>query len=706
MRTLLIFPPASDPAHPPAGLPSLAAYLRQRGEEVSLLDLNLRAYTELLSSRGIARFAEDLEKRLQRLESQPRLQPADFNEYRTVVENLLSRDFLVARADDALQRLRDPDTYASHRAYGQVTSTVRRALQFVSAAHFPSEWCPGGFSMRYRETRSADVLAATRDRRENPFLSFFEECLPHICDTHAGLVGISLNYHCQMIPAMTLAAVVRKALPGIPIVIGGGLIGFFSPDWHVLAPFRGLVDAWIPFEGEIPLHRLTQALQGAAGSRAQEKMEAPEVAALDGVLRFHGQSPLYRPPPAPPALSNLTPPSFEGLRLQDYLAPEPILPILASRGCYWGRCGFCSHGQLYRGRFRSLRASDVLAWLEDLSHTYDARCFYFVDEAMPPPLASRLAQRIAGGRLPFTWFTETRFESSFDRNRLAEMAAGGCRMLMFGLESSVPRVLDHMEKGIEPDIAARILGDCADAGIRSFVMFFVGFPTETRDEAEQTVAFLDGLHDKIAHAAFTQFVLDRHAPVFGNPARYGVDEVLPFPDEDLKTWWQYRVNEGMTATEAGTLVADIRRHPHIRPPDRPYLISRSHLAFLPVRRASGLSEDSFEALEALRYDRTMPVRRPGLVPGVLAFNLDDVNARLDEGTTAPLEQRPTHYVFSSERERLIEVGEDGAEILRACNGTFTVDEILTAVGPANRDATVQFLAELEARDFIEWRHAT
>lgn len=705
MRTLLIFPPASDPAHPPAGIAALAAYLGHRGEEVALLDLNVRAYNELLSSRAIARFSENLEMRLQRLESQPLLQPGDFKEYRTVVESLLATDFLVDRVDDAMQRLRDPDTYASHRAYGEVTSIVRRAQQFVSAAHFPSEWCPGGFSMRYRDTRSADVLAAALDRIENPFVAFFEDCLPLIRDARAGLIGISLNYHCQMIPAMTLAAVVRKELPDTPIVVGGGLVGFFSPDWQVLAPFRALVDAWIPFEGEIPLHRLTQALRSAAGSGTQEEIHTPAVAAIDGILRFDGESPLYRPPTAPPELSDLAPPRFEGLRLHDYLAPEPILPVLASRGCYWGRCGFCSHGQLYRGRFRSLRASDVLALLEKLSRTYSASCFYFVDEAMPPPLASRLAERIADAALPFTWFTETRFESSFDSDRLAGMAAGGCRMLMFGLESSVPRVLDHMDKGIKPDVAARILGDCADAGIRSFVMFFVGFPTETRAEAEKTVAFLDEVHDTVAHAAFTQFVLDRHAPVFGNPARYGIEELWPFPDEDLKTWWQYRVKEGMTATEAGTFVADIHRHPRIRPPDRPYLLSRSHLAFLPVRHDMGGSGDSSRTLDTLPCDQTMPLRRPGLVPGVLAFNLDDVNERLAQGATAPLERRRTHYVFSSERERLIEIGEDGADILGACDGTVTVSEILAAVGPANRDATMQFLSELQARDFIEWRHA-
>jgi len=49
MKTLLVFPPASDPAHPPLGIASLAGYLRDKGQDVTLLDLNISAYHHFLS---------------------------------------------------------------------------------------------------------------------------------------------------------------------------------------------------------------------------------------------------------------------------------------------------------------------------------------------------------------------------------------------------------------------------------------------------------------------------------------------------------------------------------------------------------------------------------------------------------------------------------------------------------------------------------
>ena len=703
MRTLLIFPPASDPAHPPAGLPALAAYLRERGEEVALLDLNVRAYNELLSSAAMARFSDVLHTRLEHFESLPALPAADLKEYRSVVENLLSSDYLIEHADEALARLRERATYATRGTYGEVTAIVRRAMQLVSAAHFPTEWCPGGLYMRYRDTQSREVLAAARDRRESPFLAFFETCLPLVLGTQPELVGISVNYYCQLIPAMTLAGVLRQERPDLPIVVGGGLIAFFSPHWEVLGVFRELVDAWIPFEGEIPLHRLTRLLDGIAPRSRHSLLSVLRSTPIAGVLRFQPDAaPDFTPPPPAPDLGTLSPPRFDGLRLDEYLSPEPILPVLTSRGCYWARCAFCSHGQLYRGRFRSLRTPIVRRWLEQLHAEYGAACFYFVDEAMPPHVAFQLAETIRADSLPFTWFTEARLEARFVRERLFDMARGGCRMLMFGLESAVARVLDHMEKGTRPEIAARILRDCAAAGIRSFVMFFVGFPTETEQEARHTVEFVDSLHDRIAHAAFTQFILECHAPVFYDSERYGVVRKQPFPDEDLKSWWQYDVETGLSPDAAAAVVADIRRNPRIRPLDRPYLVSRSHLAFLPVEQVRTPVASAAGSFDASRPADAMPIRRPWLAPVELSFNLDEATAAIDAASGQALPRRPTQYVFDAAGERLLEIDPDGVGILRACNGSFSLDEILAAVGPVNRESTLKFLAELHERAFIEW----
>jgi anaerobic magnesium-protoporphyrin IX monomethyl ester cyclase len=692
MRAILLFPPAADPAHPPLGIAALAGFLVGKGTDVSLLDLNVRAYNELLSVAFLTRCTEQLQEQMEQLEGRHRLAVQDLAAYNAVAENLPSGAYLIERIDEARKRLRDPAIYLSRRTYASVTSIIRRAMQFISAAHFPASWSAGGFSMSHQATRSTDVLAAIDDRRQNLFIRFFESALPEIVARRPQVVGISLNYYGQMIPAMTLAAMVKKVLPEAFLVVGGGLVCFFERRWEVLAPFRTFVDGWIPFEGEKPLRDLIQTLD-----RGNNLEEVP------GLLRFQQDLPVYHPPGPPPEVSELPPPSFDGLPLNEYLAPEIILPILASRGCYWARCAFCSHGRLYRERFRNRPTADIVDTVGYLSRKYRANCFYFVDEAIPPRVALQFANVVATAGLPYRWFTEARFERYFDAGRLRKLYEGGCRMMIFGLESSVTRVLNLMDKGISPELAAKIINDCATAGIRTFVMFFAGFPTETLAEAESTLQFVEEHRNRISHVASGQFVLEPQSSVFRNPECFGITDVFPYPDNDLKTWYQYRVREGMTLSEAAEFAGAIERRPAVRSPDF-YLLSRSHLVFLPLEREPTQSAVQKRPVNLSQPARLIPRRRPGLVPQPLAFNLDAVRQRLNHPSSSeePIEANPTHYVLCSDREALIEVGSDGISLLKACNGRFSLQDILAAVGEASRETTMRFLRDLESRQFIEW----
>ncbi len=689
MRTLLIFPPAADPAHPPLGIASLAGFLTNAGQSVALADLNIQAYNDLLTARYLRRCARRMETALAALESQSTLPERDLAAYWTMSQTLVSSEFLIEHIDEARSQLRAPGTYVSRKAYAGPANTIRRALQFISAAHYPAAWTPGGFATSYESTSSSAVLAASTDRRQNLFLPYFRKVLGRYRQPHPEVVGISLNYYGQMIPAITLARVVRKTFPGAFIVVGGGLICFFENRWESLAPMSRLVDAWIPFEGEKPLLDLVRALETGAG-----------LDSVRGLVRFHGGTAEYCPPEPPLTAAEFPQPRFDGLPLDQYLTPEPVLPVLTSRGCYWARCAFCSHARLYRHHYRNLRPAEVLHTVRALSSQYGARCFYFVDEAVPPRFALEFASAVQKSGLPYTWFGETRLERYYDEARLKKLFDGGCRMLIFGLESAVARVLDWMEKGITPESASRVLRGCAAAGIRAFVMIFTGFPTETREEALLTVRFIEEHQDAIAHVATGRFVLEPQSPVGRSPERYGVSALREPFDGDLKTWRQYSVTEGLDSAHAAQLLAEIEAVPAVRPPGC-FLVSRSHLVFLPAARmteapAAEHSRDLSQALDLA------PRRRPGLVARTFAFNLDVIRKRIDERDAAPVPREPSNYVFAPDCERLVEVGPDGIDLLKACSGRFALDAILAAVGESSRETTLQFLSGMERRRFIEW----
>ncbi|HEX7191397.1 MAG TPA: hypothetical protein VF381_07475, partial [Thermoanaerobaculia bacterium] len=218
-----------------------------------------------------------------------------------------------------------------------------------------------------------------------------------------------------------------------------------------------------------------------------------------------------------------------------------------------------------------------------------------------------------------------------------------------------------------------------------------------------TVEFLERHRGNITMLCGGQFVLEPKSPVYRERERFSITRVYPYPDQDLKTWLQYDVSEGMTLEEAGPVAREIEALPLIRPPDF-HLVSRSHLVFLPLPREDAFHDEAAVAMTPIdQAGDLVPLRRSDLMPERLPFNLDDVQERLRDGSTEPLAPRPTDYVFSPEREALIEVGPDGLALLRACSGDFELADILAAVGEDGRDATVTFLRDLEQRQFISWK---
>jgi len=665
---------------------------------VRLLDLNLLSYYYLLSRENLTACAARIARRMGELEQNRDLPAAEAGEYRLLAENFLSQDYLLANTPRALAALKETTTYASRASYLQVATIIRRAMEFISAAHYPVRWYPRGFSMSHLPTQSGDVLRASEDDRENIFIPFFESCLPQVSQINPAVIGISINYYCQLIPGLTLARLLKKRLRDSFLVVGGGLICFFAGGWEALRPFSGMVDGFIPFEGELPLLELLTTWR-RGGDLAQVK----------GFVHFREEDSHYLPPPPPPppALEALPCPDFDGLPLADYLSPQVILPGLICRGCYWGRCAFCSHAQLYRGRFRQKAISQVLAELQEMARKYGTSYFYFTDEAIPPPAARRLSQEIRVQGLPYQWFGEMRLESALDREALAALAQGGCRMLMFGLESAAPRVLDLMHKGIIPEKAGEIIQACREQGIRTFVMFFIGFPTETRAEAEKTLAFIAAHHEAISHVAFTNFILEKSSPIYQQPSPYGLTTLPPNPGEDLKIYAHYEVEEGLSGDEAISFLEEIKDRPMLRALIETYLVSRAHLIFLPPREKPKAlprppTPPGLEVISA-----SHPKLADGLVPLTLLFNLDVIRTQVqgavpDAKEPTRIKRMPTNYLFHPSQEKLVEVGDHGLLLLKPCNGRFSLGEILGALGEQNRPAALDFYQQLAAAGFLVW----
>jgi radical SAM superfamily enzyme YgiQ (UPF0313 family)/MoaA/NifB/PqqE/SkfB family radical SAM enzyme len=170
---------------------------------------------------------------------------------------------------------------------------------------------------------------------------------------------------------------------------------------------------------------------------------------------------------------------------------SPLLPLRMTRGCTF-RCAFCAE-QPAEGSFRSRSAASVFAQMCDHHDTWDVFTFRFTDLVLNGDLdaLSELAERIVRSERPFVWNGQMAPRAEMDRAFFDTLAAAGCRMIRFGVESFSDPLLTHMNKTYTGQTARANLRDAQAAGIETHVNLVVGFPGETETDFLATVQALD-----------------------------------------------------------------------------------------------------------------------------------------------------------------------------------------------------------------------
>jgi len=510
LRVVLLFPPLGDPTQPYASLPALTAFLRSRGWEVFQIDANLEFTLHMLTGEGLAQALSRMEQRLQRLDGKKALDDGEAGEYALLAKAALKAPLVLPEIEGAVEQIRNLQCFQDLGLLHDTKRTLQEAMEILGAA-----WFPHLFSLSRPMSPAFDtlphLLTWVKDRQGNPYRDFFgTRLLPRLTNLLPGALGISLTYPSQVIPAMTLAALLKERMPEAPVIFGGNIISAWYDTLDACPDLFDWVDFLIAFEGETPLHSLLSALQQGG--------PLPLVPNL--VYRVQGE---VRKNPVGMEDPDLLPtPDYRGLPLDLYLAPENVFSLYNSRGCYWSKCRFCAvspaMGQVHRVRSPERVHADMVA----LHQRHQGKFISFVDDCIPPSSLRSLATLLKERGPDIYWQGEVRFEPALTGELLARLKEAGCLNLIFGLESYAPRVLALMDKGTSPGEIRRIIGDCRRLGLAFNLQFFFGFPGETPAEAELTSKFVQTQAHGAATFSFGIFELQRGSQVEKNPSAYGL----------------------------------------------------------------------------------------------------------------------------------------------------------------------------------------
>lgn len=343
---------------------------------------------------------------------------------------------------------------------------------------------------------------------------------------NADIVGISVSYIQQLIPGLLLARTLKQRNPDILVFLGGNVITHYLPEMLKDHSLWANIDYAIPYEGEYSLHQLLDQLETGI------TLPPTNVAYFEDNKVVYNQELADRPNiEAIPDFSDL-----EHL----YPTPTPIYPILTSKGCYWGKCKFCTHHEGYGQGFHRFSDDLVASTVRKLVKEKEARYFYFVDEALPSwkltNIASIFEELTIETTEPreFGWMAEARLEKNIaSPAAVSLLAKSGCKVLVNGIESGSQEVSNLMRKGIDLKRAESYVRECHAEGVRTGWMFFIGFPGETEAQARETFEFIERNANYLDYASVGVFGLERGSPLWEAPKDNGIIQVLdknrPYP---------------------------------------------------------------------------------------------------------------------------------------------------------------------------------
>jgi hypothetical protein len=630
-------------------LPTLTGCLKAAGHEVLARDVSLEVVRSLLVRERLEDWYERAEEVRRGLERRRVRSPAEDHELLRLQRLLATPREAFARVADALAVMKDGKRFLDPEQFNVAFDVVQSCYRFAFAIG------PDNY-LEAPRVGHAVLAPATPSPLPDPPIDAYAPIVEGILAQRPDLVGITVPYSSSIFYGLKLAQALKGRAPELPVAMGGAAID--SQSYAVTKdPFYfQVLDYVMVGEGEVQFPRLADAL--ARGEDPSRSVNNLRWLREDGTV---GETELV----LVTDLNAVPGPDFTSLPLEDYLLPDPIATFQTSRGCYYGKCTFCS--EIFRKGFRIRRPELVVADMVAIYESTGIRHFQLWDSLAPPKTLKKIAMEVKARNLPFEWMAETKFEKPYkDEDTIRTMAEGGCTFLLFGFESASSRVLDLIDKGNDLRDVEQILALMKKHGIRAGTSWFIGFPGESEQEADLTFDFIGARRDRIQFSNYTRtFDIGQDTIVFEQQERFGIEifetspGVLDYRYKDGSAHWDRDERDQAFYVRSDFVL--VKNHVEL------------HYAKIPVERA----------LRITGQHRMGPILRQ-VSPEALPFARFQVTPQLTlrEYAEHPLKPGSGRFAVAGHASAgtRFEIDENGVTFLRALEQPRSFDELVRVTG--------------------------
>jgi radical SAM superfamily enzyme YgiQ (UPF0313 family) len=448
-----------------------------------------------------------------------------------------------------------------------------------------------------------------------------------------------------------------KELTEIPIIVGGSLTPFLDLKELDKIFAREYFDYLIIGAGEYALPFLMEKI----GNKEEPKGIANVFYKEGGKVKGNILEVIDD-------LDSLPYPDYSQFDLDLYLTPKRLLPLQTARGCSWKKCSFCSHHNIYQGKYRAFSIEKVIETIKHLRNSYNCSHFIFHDEELPSVKAKEISKAILNDNLRgVSIYTYARLTNGYNNNELlGYLSKAGFSTFAWGMESGCQRVLDLMNKGTRLSEMGQVLKKSSRKGITNLCFIFFGFPGETRKEAQQTIEFLKDHAEYIEDIMLSTFRLDQFSPLAKNPEKWGVV---------IKKDGSYAHKSGVTFEEINSFLPKLDEEVMINS----IKISSNKLKYiLPGlnRRMMHFLNSSYGLLSrAVLLERL----KKGKINSIFPIILGEIRKRGSRIMLQPININETSFIsqFHSEKEAVLNKLEEKLYILS--DGRLSIKDITLSV---------------------------
>ncbi len=558
-KVLLVIPPFTQLNTPYPASAYLKGFLESKDVPVAQADLSIGLFTAIFNKKYLTEAFNEAAQH-------------DELEYESVWTN---KEEYLNLVDEVIAFLRSPNKEAAKRLSvlslfprGHRTSRVNKNINWAKgdagtmdkAKHYATlfieelgDFIRGNVDEFFSFTRYAEQIATSASSFDGleDSLHYEPTSIEHLLfdlleqqieEHQPSLVCFTVPFPGNLFATLRSGQFIKQFYPSIKIAMGGG---YCNTELRSLSDSRvfDFVDFITLDDGEVPLLKIIQFLNKEISINELERTFVRQ----NNQVVYQNKTPntiVHH--------SKLPAPNYTGLPFSEYVSFLDVInpmhrmwtddrwnKLTISHGCYWKQCSFCDVSLDYIGNYQNTTAEDLVNKMETIIAQTGIKGFHFVDEAAPPKMLRALSQKLIERKLIIPWWTNIRFEKTFDQELCELMSKAGCIAVTGGLEVASDRLLEKMKKGVDIGQVARVGKHFARNGIMVHAYLMYGFPTQTEQETIDSLEIVRQLfqNECIQSAFWHQFTTTIHSPIGQNPEEFGIEITGPkfegFAQNDL-----------------------------------------------------------------------------------------------------------------------------------------------------------------------------